>query len=56
MLGSKDEYEDHDGAECGVTPEKPFGKAFAADTIEVVGGEDGERRDGRKDVAGELRA
>ena len=52
--GSEDEDEDHEGAEGGVGPEEPFGQAFAADAVEVVGGENGERRDGGKDVAGEF--
>ena len=56
MLGSEDENEDHDGTEGGVGPEQPFWQAFAADAVEVVGGEDGEGRDGGEDVAGKLRS
>ena len=54
VLGSEDEHEDHDGTESGVGPEEPFWQALAADAVEVVGGEDGEGRDGGQDVAGEL--
>ena len=56
VLGGEDKDEDHDGAECGVGPEQPVGQAVAANAVEVVAGEDGERRDGGQDVAGELGA
>ena len=56
VLGSEDQDEDHDGADGGVRPEQPFRQAIAPDAVEVVGGEDGERRNGGKDVAGQLGA
>ena len=56
VLGGEDENEDQDGADGSVGPEQPVGQALAADAVEVVGGEDGEGRDGGKDVAGELGA
>ena len=56
VLGGEGEDEDKDCAHGGVGPEEPVGKAFAADAVEVVGGEDGEGRDGGKDVAGEFGA
>ena len=40
----------------GVRPEQPFRQALAADAVEVVGGEDGEGRNGGQDVAGQLRS
>ena len=54
VLGGQGKNKDHDGAECSVGPEQPFWQTFATDAIEVVGCEDGEGRDGRKDVAGQL--
>src|ERR1700736_2531626 len=37
-------------------PEQPFWQALAANAVEVIGCEDGDGRDGRKDIAGELRS
>ena len=56
VLRSQREDEDEDGAERGVGVEKPGFEAGAASAVKVVAGKDGERRDGREDVAGKLRA
>ncbi len=56
VLRREDEDEDEEGAGGGVGPEQPGGEAAAADAVEVVAGEDGQRRDGGQDVAGELRS
>jgi len=56
VLGGEGEDEDEECAHGGVGPEEPVWKAFAANAVEVVGGEDGERRNGGEDVAGEFGA
>ncbi len=54
VLRGQGENEDEDGADRGVGPEQPFWQTLAANAVQIVGGEDGEGRDRRKDVAGEL--
>jgi hypothetical protein len=39
-----------------VSPQKPGRKATAADAVEIVGREDGERGNGGKDIAGQFGA
>ena len=54
VLGSKYENEDEDRADGGMGPDEPLWQAAAAQAIEVVGCEDGEGRNGGKDVSGEF--
>ena len=56
VLRAEQEDEGEEAGEGGVGDEQPVGDAGAADAEEVVAGEDGERRDRRQDVAGELGA
>ena len=55
VLRTEQDDEGHEAGEAGVEIQHPVGEAVAPHAVEVVAGEDGERRQGGKDVAGELR-